>query len=275
VLRDVDGNEDERRGIVSVFNGPAPLVETFGSVADEQDAVRKAVRGWLAEGIAPHEIGIFVRTPDLVTRARSAVSDLDAAERVTTVPMHLAKGLEFRAVAIMACDEGTLPLDERVADAADEAELDEIFETERRLLYVACTRAREHLMVILFSGYRTVDFLFHTREAQQAAIWDQVGHIMSACGLAFGAMIAAAPILQYLARALGLNRFPATDEDHSFFATMLTPVLTFVFCGIAFMFTNGLVTDGYKQALLFLVMTTVASLVAGLFFRLFPRFAHA
>ncbi|NML08358.1 UvrD-helicase domain-containing protein [Sphingomonas sp. G-3-2-10] len=147
VLRDVDGNEDERRGIVSVFNGPAPLVETFGSVADEQDAVRKAVRGWLAEGIAPHEIGIFVRTPDLVTRARAAVSDLDAAERVTTVPMHLAKGLEFRAVAIMACDEGTLPLDERVADAADEAELDEIFETERRLLYVACTRAREHLIL--------------------------------------------------------------------------------------------------------------------------------
>lgn len=44
----------------------------------------------------------------------------------------------------MACDEGTLPLDERVAD---EAELDEIYETERRLLYVACTRAREHLLL--------------------------------------------------------------------------------------------------------------------------------
>ena len=55
--------------------------------------------------------------------------------------MSLAKGLEFRAVAVMACDEGILPLDERVADAADEAELDDIYETERRLLYVACTRA--------------------------------------------------------------------------------------------------------------------------------------
>jgi ATP-dependent exoDNAse (exonuclease V) beta subunit len=47
----------------------------------------------------------------------------------------------------MACDEGILPLDERVADAADEAEFDEIYETERRLLYVACTRAREHLLL--------------------------------------------------------------------------------------------------------------------------------
>ncbi len=35
----------------------------------------------------------------------------------------------------------------RSTDAADEAELDDIYETERRLLYVACTRAREHLLL--------------------------------------------------------------------------------------------------------------------------------
>ena len=61
--------------------------------------------------------------------------------------MSLAKELEFRAVIVLACDQGILPLDERVADAADEAKLDDIFETERRLLYVACTRAREHLLL--------------------------------------------------------------------------------------------------------------------------------
>jgi superfamily I DNA/RNA helicase len=66
---------------------------------------------------------------------------------MTTAPMGLAKGLEFRVVVVMACDEGVLPLDERVADAADEAELDDIYETERRWLYVACTRAREHLLL--------------------------------------------------------------------------------------------------------------------------------
>jgi hypothetical protein len=37
--------------------------------------------------------------------------------------MSLAKGLEWQAVVVMACDEGILPLDDRVADAADEAEL--------------------------------------------------------------------------------------------------------------------------------------------------------
>lgn len=147
VLRDVDGIEDERKGIVSVFDGPAPVVEKFPSEADETEAVRTAIAEWLAQGIEGHEIGIFVRTPDLVQRARSALPDAEEAGSIVTAPMHLAKGLEFRAVAVMACDEGILPLDERVADVADEAELDEVYETERRLLYVACTRAREHLLL--------------------------------------------------------------------------------------------------------------------------------
>jgi hypothetical protein len=147
VLRDVDGAEDERRGIVSVFNGPAPQVETFARVEDERSAVRQRISGWLDEGIEPEEIGIFVRTPELVGRGRAAIEGLKGADRIASVSMHLAKGLEFRAVAVVACDEGVLPLDDRVADAADEAELDDIYETERRLLYVAATRAREHLLL--------------------------------------------------------------------------------------------------------------------------------
>jgi superfamily I DNA/RNA helicase len=147
ILRDGDGTEDERRGIISVFDGPAPEVRAFVSVAAEAECVRTAVATWLGEGIAPHEIGIFVRTPQLVARARAAIDGLDCADAMVTVPMSLAKGLEFRAVAVLACDQGILPLDERISDAADEAELDEIYEAERRLLYVACTRARDHLLL--------------------------------------------------------------------------------------------------------------------------------
>ncbi len=147
VLRDVDGLEDERRGIVSVFDGPPPQIETFASDADEATGVRETIAEWIADGVAAHEVGVFVRTPDLVARARAALADLAEGDAIATAPMHLAKGLEFRAVVVMACDQGILPLDERVADAADEAELDEIYETERRLLYVACTRAREHLLL--------------------------------------------------------------------------------------------------------------------------------
>jgi superfamily I DNA/RNA helicase len=111
------------------------------------ETVRRTVEAWLGEGIAPNEIGLFVRTSELVKRARAAIAGLAGEDKMTTAPMSLAKGLEFRAVVVMACDEGVLPLDERVTDAADEAELDDIYETERRLLYVACTRAREHLLL--------------------------------------------------------------------------------------------------------------------------------
>ncbi len=147
VLRDVDGLQDERTGIVSVFDGPAPDVQTFDNVEGEVAAVNGVLRSWIDEGIEPREIGIFVRTPELVSRARQAIDQIEGAKDISTVPMHLAKGLEFRVVVVMACDEGVLPLDERVADAADEAELDDIYETERRLLYVAATRAREHLLL--------------------------------------------------------------------------------------------------------------------------------
>jgi superfamily I DNA/RNA helicase len=34
-----------------------------------------------------------------------------------------------------------------IVAAADEGELDDIYETERQLLYVACTRARDRLLV--------------------------------------------------------------------------------------------------------------------------------
>ncbi|MGO7035099.1 3'-5' exonuclease, partial [Rhizobium ruizarguesonis] len=147
ILRDTDGLEDERRGIVSVFSGPPPEIRTFESEREEADNVRATIGAWLGEGIAAHEIGVFVRTPQLIPRARASVPGIDEAAGVVTSPMSLAKGLEFRAVVVMACDEGILPFDERVADAADEAELDDVYETERRLLYVACTRAREHLVL--------------------------------------------------------------------------------------------------------------------------------
>jgi superfamily I DNA/RNA helicase len=61
--------------------------------------------------------------------------------------MHLAKGLEFRAVAVMACDDEIVPLQERIQTVGDDADLQEVYDTERHLLYVACTRARDHLLI--------------------------------------------------------------------------------------------------------------------------------
>lgn len=61
--------------------------------------------------------------------------------------MHLAKGLEFRAVAVIACDDEIIPLQQRIESAADDSDLEEVYNTERHLLYVACTRARDRLLI--------------------------------------------------------------------------------------------------------------------------------
>jgi len=61
--------------------------------------------------------------------------------------MHLAKGLEFKAVVVMACDDEIIPSQERISSVVDESDLREVYDTERHLLYVACTRARDFLLV--------------------------------------------------------------------------------------------------------------------------------
>ena len=61
--------------------------------------------------------------------------------------MHRAKGLEFRAVAVTCCDDEVIPLQDRIASVADKSDLEEVYGTERHLLYVACTRARDYLII--------------------------------------------------------------------------------------------------------------------------------
>ncbi len=159
VVSDVDGTQENRRGTVSLFDGPAPVIRLYKDEAAEGAAVGAWIADRLREGYAPPEIGVLVRSGAQVARARAAVKaagakavEFDekiegAAGAVSISQMHLAKGLEFRAVAVMACDDEVLPLQERVEAVTDEADLVEVYETERHLLYVACTRARDSLWV--------------------------------------------------------------------------------------------------------------------------------
>ncbi|WP_437625516.1 3'-5' exonuclease [Sorangium sp. So ce1151] len=156
-VSDADGNA-ENRSTVSVFNGPPPEIETFAREAEEVDAVAKWIAEHAVEGPA-HEIGVFVRSEAEIERAQAAVAKAGLAARVlddrvetasgkvSVGTMHLAKGLEFRAVAVMACDDDAIPSQVRIAAVGDAGDLQEIYDTERQLLYVACTRARDRLMV--------------------------------------------------------------------------------------------------------------------------------
>ena len=162
-IGDVDGLEDDRTATVSVFNGPPPGVLIAASEAEEVEKVAAFIQAARADGIEPAAIGLFVRSRNELPRARAAAakSGMEVTEltgrsdgeagRIVLGTMHFAKGLEFRAVAVMACDEPVIPAQQRIADVSDEMELDEVYATERQLLYVAATRARDRLLI---SGVR-------------------------------------------------------------------------------------------------------------------------
>lgn len=158
-VSDVDGNVDDRRGTVSVFNGPTPDIRVFEAAEQEVEAVAAWVSERIGEGVSPTEIGVFVRSDEQLERAQAAVGKSGApfkvldqrveptSGHVSISTMHMAKGLEFRAVAVMACDDEVIPLQKRIESVADDADLEEVYDTERHLLYVACTRARDNLLV--------------------------------------------------------------------------------------------------------------------------------
>lgn len=159
-ITDGDGNTESRKGTISVFNGPTPALEITEDEAAEADIVAKHLNRFVEDGIEPHEIGVFVRSENEIERGRIAIERASLSVNVLNYrmeslvnsvalsTMHFAKGLEFKAVVVMACDEGVVPLAERLDSVADDqVELLDTIETERHLLYVACTRARDHLVI--------------------------------------------------------------------------------------------------------------------------------
>jgi superfamily I DNA/RNA helicase/mRNA-degrading endonuclease RelE of RelBE toxin-antitoxin system len=158
-LSDVDGNTENRSDTISVFNGPKPDIMILNTPEEEIRTVSKWLLDRVGEGVLPHEIGVFVRSAAEQDRARAALEDAELSfkvldEKVETASgyvsigtMYIAKGLEFRAVVVMACDDEVIPSQERIETVADDTDLEEVYNTERHLLYVACTRARDHLLV--------------------------------------------------------------------------------------------------------------------------------
>ncbi|MEI4197316.1 3'-5' exonuclease [Roseovarius sp. E0-M6] len=139
-LVEPDGTEENRLGITSVFDGETPEIHSFDTREDELEAVN----AWLGKleqtGVPNNEVVCLVRMSKLSV-------EIGPRLPVRVMPMHEAKGAEYRAVAVLALDQDIVPLEDRLMSANDEARLDEIMNTERHLLYVAASRARDHLWI--------------------------------------------------------------------------------------------------------------------------------
>lgn len=145
-LLEVEGGEENRLGVSSVFHGPTPQIETFGTRREEVEAVAAWLKQRLDEGFEASTMAVLARSDRELPAVAEAISRAGSTS-IRAALMHDAKGREFRAVAVIACDADVVPSEERLLAAADERALKEVYDTERHLLYVAATRARERLWI--------------------------------------------------------------------------------------------------------------------------------
>ncbi|MEU2156260.1 UvrD-helicase domain-containing protein [Streptomyces sp. NPDC019396] len=166
--------EDENRnetllGYRSALHGDGPAVHAAVTEEAELDALVTQVRAWLDAGIGAGEIGVAARFNKTCAKAVGRLKDagipaatLRAADvatgEATTVlagTMHSFKGLEFRCVAVIGVTEEALPFPKAVTPPEVDARQHETdLLSERCLLFVACTRARDGLYVS-WSGKRS------------------------------------------------------------------------------------------------------------------------
>ena len=110
-------------------------LEELVSAASDRDNMTDDDSDGMAAGTLAERLAAWLESITLVADADMVDPEQGA---VTLMTLHAAKGLEFDAVAIIACEQGILP-HARASD--DMAQLEE----ERRLCYVGMTRARLHL----------------------------------------------------------------------------------------------------------------------------------
>lgn len=154
----------ETRASISLLKGPSPEVNGYADVSEEVAGVAQRLRELMESGFTPRDIAIFCRSDNrLKERAEPALQQCgltghylsdDASlpdAHISLGSMHRAKGLEFKIVIVMGCDDAMLPRASVLSEMVDEADRVVFIEQDRQLLYVACTRARERLFVT-YSG---------------------------------------------------------------------------------------------------------------------------
>lgn len=158
-IDDMEGGLDSIAGCKSQVHGKPPELSGHDSADTEAAFIATTVQDWIDNGIAPSEIGIAVRAKWSASKFESALrkagidyvdlakaSDDDDAVRIGT--MHRMKGREFRCMCVAGVSATMVPAANAITPIEDDKQThQQDLERERCLLFVACTRAREELLI--------------------------------------------------------------------------------------------------------------------------------
>jgi DNA helicase-2/ATP-dependent DNA helicase PcrA len=127
-------------GRIEGMNAATIGTAAVGMAAVDATAVDTVAAEALPEGATPMApLAAFLTHASLEAGDNQAQAGQDAVQLMT---VHAAKGLEFDSVFITGLEEGLFPHENSLLEAAG-------LEEERRLMYVAITRARERLYLTL------------------------------------------------------------------------------------------------------------------------------
>jgi hypothetical protein len=137
---DDDGLALDDPGLDSFLAGLSADVPPLVALAGASDPIGRSALAWAA----PYRTLSDVRTA--IDDARARRSELRTNDaRLALATVHGTKGLEFDHVAVVGLDDGTFP-SRRALEEADAP--GRVLEEERRLAYVAWTRARRSLTLV-------------------------------------------------------------------------------------------------------------------------------
>jgi DNA helicase-2/ATP-dependent DNA helicase PcrA len=132
-----------RTGIIEALEAER-TIEASGRIENLQELVGVA-REYVARSEEPSLAGFLQEVA--LTADADALAAADDGGRVTLMTLHNAKGLEFDAVFVIGMEQNLFPH----VRAIEEANIEE----ERRLCYVAITRARRELSLV-YARQRTL-----------------------------------------------------------------------------------------------------------------------
>ncbi len=117
-------------------------LESIAENPEDFETRRENIREMISDAASKSSIADYLEDAALLREDQDASDDKQGI-RLSTI--HAAKGLEFRAVFVVSVEEGILPHQRSLPDQDGDDADDEGVEEERRLMYVAMTRASDHL----------------------------------------------------------------------------------------------------------------------------------